>query len=102
MDKDISEHLNECLKELPVWIRKSSVLHLSTLMDDDDINLIKQAHKDDPKTWWAMYHHGWGTNVRNFLRNSVCGDNELPSRNWDDYYIQLVEIALGLREDSHE
>lgn len=60
------------------------------------------------KTWSA--HHGWGTGIRNLLRNEEYGagisDDELPFapyengsyQNWDDYYCQAVEAAVGLRD----
>lgn len=57
-----------------------------------------------PKTMSA--HHGWGTAIRNVLRDAGIGDNQLPAapyengqthQNWDDYYIAAVEAAVGLR-----
>lgn len=56
-------------------------------------------------------HHGFGTWIRNVLRQGVPGargirDEELPPapyadgsqhRNWDDYYVQAIEAAVGLR-----
>jgi hypothetical protein len=32
--------------------------------------------------------------IRNLLRKNVCLDDDLPSGNWDDYYIRLIEKAV--------
>lgn len=95
---DIEEHNRKRLEELPVWIRKSAVLALQDVLSEGDVLAIREDHAKDPRTWWALSHHGWGTGIRNFLRHTVCLDNELPSGNWDDYYIQLVEIYCGIRK----
>lgn len=94
---NIQEHHEHKLKELPEWIRDKGVEYLKGLIPDDDKIQIKMEYEKDNKTWWAMYHHGWGTAIRNSLRDNVCLDDELPSGNWDDYYVPLVEIACGLR-----
>lgn len=62
-----------------------------------------------PATWSA--HHGFGTGIRNLLRNEEYGagikDDELPAapyedgethKNWDDYYVAAIEAAAGLRD----
>lgn len=57
-------------------------------------------------------HHIFGTSIRNLLRNGNFGyrgirDEELPpapyedgslQRNWDDFYVQAIEAAVGLRD----
>lgn len=60
-------------------------------------------------------HHSFGMQIRNLLRDDQYGagilDDDLPEapyedwqyegvgpRNWDDYYIQAIEAAVGLRE----
>lgn len=57
---------------------------------------------------WAPpgWHHGQGMHVRNTLRQGGIADSLLPTlpevygqavSNWDDYYMQVVEAAAGLR-----
>ena len=48
--------------------------------------------------WIAGYHFNWGMAMRNALRDAGFSDDELPDKNWDDYYHQVIEIALGMRE----
>lgn len=38
-------------------------------------------------------HHGWGTAVRNLLREHGFGEKEFGVDNLDDYYVPLVEVA---------
>jgi hypothetical protein len=95
---DIKEILDDLISKCPKWIIKKSVEELQNLLTDEAIETTKMFHSRDPKTWWAIYHHGWGTGMRNYLRDKVCLDDQLPSGNWDDYYIQLIEMTCGIRE----
>jgi|GEM_PF-3059140 len=95
---DISYFLDISLMELDIHIIAEGVNHLRKILDSDTVQQIKMKHEKDPKNWWAFHHHGWGTAIRNSLRDNVCLDDKLPSKNWDDYYIQLVELACGLRK----
>ena len=80
--------------------------HMNTLLPDE--------YQDDleehgwPATMSA--HHGFGTSIRNLLRDPVYGagilDVDLPDapyedgslqRNWDDFYVAVLEAAVGLR-----
>lgn len=97
MEEDYKTH-DEYLRELPDWIVEKSVEYLKSIFTETTKNDIFMYHRRDPKTWWASSHFGWGMRIRNLLRDNVCTDEKLPSGNWDDYYIQVVEIACGLRE----
>lgn len=89
----LSLYLSEC----PSWVIERGINAIRKALGPDDIYLIKQDYENDPETWWTTHHHGWGTGIRNYLRKHVCLDNVLPTGNWDDYYIQIIELALGLR-----
>jgi len=94
--KDISKHHDQELSRLSLEIINVSVDKLRELITIKDASKIREEHKKDPDTWWAAYHHGWGTAIRNYLRDKICLDDQLPSGNWDDYYIRLVEKACGI------
>ena len=73
--EEITQNLNDYLKSCPVWIIEKSVEQLKTILTEEILEQTKNFHKNDPDTWWASYHHGWGTGIRNFLRDKVCLDD---------------------------
>ncbi len=87
----------ENFEKLPKEIADKSIQFLKSFLSDDDVVAIKQEFEKDPNTWWAAAHFSWGMGIRNQLRNNVCLDKDLPTYNWDDYYVILVEKACGLR-----
>jgi hypothetical protein len=92
--------MDEYLKECPDWIVEKAVSYLKTLFTEGVKEDVARLHKQDHENWWASSHFTWGMKIRSFLRENVCLDDKLPSGNWDDYYIQLVEIACGIRNKS--
>jgi hypothetical protein len=58
----------------------------------------RKLYKEDPVHWISPYHFTTGMAIRNLLREKVCRDDQLPSGNFDDYYVQLLEIAAGVRK----
>ena len=62
-----------------------------------DVDIIKEAIKSDPIHWASLYHFNSGMEIRNLLRDKVCLDDVLPSGNWDDYYVCLIECAVGMK-----
>lgn len=100
-DEENIDYYNLRLAELPECVVEKAVKvlqeNLSSEMKLHIFNLVKLS----PLYWTSKFflHHGWGTNIRNLLRNEVCLDEDLPSLwGWDDYYTQLVEIAVGYRK----
>lgn len=79
---------------LPPGQRNRIVRHLQQA---DSFTVVKdkiaEAMAEDPESWAVEYHFGWGMAVRNLLRD-VYADVELPTGNWDDYYIPAVEAAV--------
>lgn len=57
---------------------------------------IKTYAEDDPHTWWANSHLGWGMAIRNKLRDGRFNEAYFGIENLDDIYICLVEEALGI------
>jgi hypothetical protein len=95
---NIKKKMNKDLMNCPVWIIIKSVNFLNGIFDKLDRDGIKRDYENDPETWWAEQHFYWGTNMRNLLRKNVCLDDELPTGNWDDYYVQMIELTVGVRE----
>lgn len=96
--KSITKYHDKTFKELSQNIVEKSIQHLQGFLSEETKKEIRLAYKADPDTWWSLSHFGWGMFIRNSLRDNVCLDDKLPSQNWDDYYVRLVEIACGLKE----
>lgn len=92
-----SEEMKIRLSECPLWIIEKSVSYLKSVFTESLIEDIVRYHKTNPDIWWAKYHFDWGMRIRNLLRDNVCLDNILPSGNWDDYYVQMIELACDVR-----
>lgn len=85
-------------------LRQRAVDHINaitTRSEREEVRRIITAQTKDP--WW---HFTGGMAVRNRLRE-VIKDDELPplpefygtdQSTWDDFYVQCIEAALGLRE----
>lgn len=84
------------LAELPAGVLDTVVAAFQNHHNEKTLQEIRDRWESDPETWWALYHFGWGMSVRNFFRSYVV-DQELPSGNWDDYYIPVIEVAVGVR-----
>jgi hypothetical protein len=87
----------ENFERLPKEIADKSIAFLKSFIQEENKIFIKEEFKKDPDTWWASVHFSWGMYIRNKLRDNVCTDEKLPTLNWDDYYVILVEKALGLK-----
>jgi len=81
------KELNDGVKQRAIRVIREEI---PTIVQDQ----IRMAILSDPDEWSVPYHFGWGMGVRNLLREKGILDNELPSGNWDDYYVAVVEDAL--------
>jgi hypothetical protein len=131
------EWYDERWEAVPPVVRKIAADTLARVISERDKELIRRKHAEHGPHVWVHHlidmsdeeqrvysgvgmatadqttlsgHHGWGTAIRNVLRDEELGagirDEDLPDapyasglthRNWDDYYVQAVEAALGLR-----
>lgn len=94
---NITEHHDKMFEQLPKWIVEESIKYLPTILSQKSMDDIRDEYEKDHDTWWASSHFTWGMYIRNKLRDNVCLDDELPSKNWDDYYVRLIEMACGLK-----
>lgn len=87
------------LNEIPKDVLDKAVSFLRSYLTDKDTQDINKEISEKGLMEWAMpYHFGWGMAIRNLLRTEAdLKDDLLPDGNWDDYYIQCVEIAVGKR-----
>ena len=84
----------ELWAHVPDDLKQRIIDHLnSTDWFVEFIPQIESAVKTNPLTWCVPYHFFWGMSVRNLIRE-VARDDEFPSGNLDDYYVEAVEAAL--------
>lgn len=100
-DEEFNEHHEKCFKELPKEILIKAVDILDKDFSDGDkkflINLYNNTPPETKAQWFIGYHHYDGMAIRNLLRRNGLLDDQLPSGNWDDYYTQCMEVAIGVR-----
>lgn len=77
-------------------IKARAAKHLREALDPVSMKAWKERAQADPEDWMIEDHHFAGTAFRNLLRKEIK-DNELPSGNWDDYYVMAIEAAAGIR-----
>lgn len=96
---------------IPAEQRERIVAFLRERLSEKDLARIREMHAEDPEDWATKapaFFHMWGGGmaIRNLLRELML-DDELPPApypngetysNWDDYYVQALEAAAGVRE----
>jgi hypothetical protein len=94
------DYFNQKLNEIPKDVLSKAVEFLKFSITEEDKDLIREKiDREGLVEWCYNIHHNWGMNIRNALRSEAgLSDSLLPDKNWDDYYIQCVEIAVGKRE----
>ena len=97
-DKEFIEFQNDKFEEIPTDILNKAVELLKNEITEITKKEIREDIKNNPLYWFAPYHFGWGMAIRNLLRDKVCLDDKLPSGNWDDYYVQIIEIVARDRK----
>jgi hypothetical protein len=64
---------------VPSSEKTKAVKYLIDHIPDETLRDVKNAMDQNPKEWWIGHHHGFGTGVRNLLREG--GFEGVPS-NW--------------------
>jgi hypothetical protein len=85
--------------ELSVEIRDTALSILGKYISAESYEMVVEDYQKWGERWWleANIHFHWGRAVRNLLRQQGIPDNQLPSGNWDDYYLPLIEVMAGCR-----
>ena len=97
VDKEFIKFESDRLEMMPTDILNKAIEILAKEINEETKQKIREDIKESPIYWFAPYHFGWGMSIRNLLRDKVCPDDKLPSGNWDDYYVQIIEIVVHKR-----
>lgn len=110
---DLDSHHEAAWDRLPSAQRIQAVKRLQEIIPADVLQEIYEARED------PWFHFSTGMAIRNVLRsdhgldprpkNAPIRDAELPdladlygdqgeARNWDDYYVQVLEACVGKRD----
>ncbi|MEP0874160.1 hypothetical protein NDA01_31170 [Trichocoleus desertorum AS-A10] len=91
-------YLDQKLREIPPGILEKAIAVFQTLPEEFKTE-CRVRHAIEPDTWMNSWHFSVGTQLRNMLRDQGLRDDLLPDKNWHDYYIPVLEVSLGLREE---
>lgn len=93
------EYWESKVREMPKDFLLRAIDFVKKDIDEETQEKIRKAIKSlGTDDWIAGYHFNWGMSMRNRLRDAGFDDKELPDGKWDDYYHQVVEIAVGVRK----
>jgi hypothetical protein len=98
-----------CWSRLPNNLRQRAVAYLQAKCGAEFLQTVREAVEQYGLGEWLPlgWHFDQGMQIRNLLRQ-VIKDRELPlfpewygpevdEGNWDDYYVQCLEAAVGCR-----
>lgn len=107
---DLRKHEDIAWAKLPYNIQCRAVRILREHLSDEYLADIRNMGIEKGVGNWLplFWHHSDGMAIRNLLREHGIRDAELPGLpevydgedyggNWDDYYVQCLEAAVGLR-----
>lgn len=91
-------------------LRDEAVGYLLAELPDELLKEVRSAYRAYGEEWMNRMHEDWdeedrmfytfhfseGMGIRNLLRD-IIKDNQLPSGNWDDYYVEALLRAAGCR-----
>lgn len=88
LDPNIRARAIARCRELPLRL----LIEVKEAIDEFGVEWMQKIHGDTP---YYSFHFYDGMGVRNFLRATIK-DKELPTGNWDDYYVPALECAALL------
>ena len=101
---DFVESRISSYRRLSADVKKRSVAAMrEAIPDGAEKDAIRELIDADPDGWIWEHHFFMGMQARNALRRAGVKDDELPpsisdcnkgDRNWDDYYVGVMEVAL--------
>jgi hypothetical protein len=90
---------DEWFLELDPKFRDGAISVLRVSVAKSIFEEVRQSYAEHGRSWIHAEnaHFGWGMMVRNLLRHHGYLDKLVKTGNLDDYYVQIVEAAAGVR-----
>lgn len=113
-DEQEKREADERLARMPPEILRAAVACIRRHFAVQAFDEIRELHAEHGRGWVHFMtmttirpgvvlprgHLDWGMRVRNLLREHVALDGALPfGHGWEDCYVEVVEVAVGLRPD---
>jgi hypothetical protein len=99
-DQEYEQFHNEKYAELDTRFKIGATKLLSKTLDETTKQEIRDAHAKHGAKWIHSTpggHFFFGMGIRNLLRQNGFTDADAGG-NLDDYYCQLLEVAVGVRQ----
>lgn len=102
-DEELLVYFEEKYNEIPPDVLEKAIKILQDHLLEKDRQVIRDLYKKHGPHMWmrevndGFGHFSFGMAIRNCLRQEGLTDELLPDKNWDDYYISVIEKSLGLR-----
>lgn len=94
VDESLFDYHQRVWAALDPEIRRRSVKYLRSWITVENAEECRAQMQENPGTWMIPHHMFFGMAIRNKLRE-VVRDDDLPTGNWDDYYVAAFEEAIG-------
>lgn len=92
------KYFNDKLAEVPDEVIDAVIEFLEEeLPRQSRWDLCAQWNKDKHK-FGEVGHQTWGKIILRRMRDEGLTDDLVPDANWDDYYLQIIEIFIGVRD----
>ncbi|MDX2215509.1 MAG: hypothetical protein SFY66_19755 [Oculatellaceae cyanobacterium bins.114] len=90
------QYFEDKFREIPPQVLEQAIAVFESLPAEFKTE-CRVRHAIEPDNWISCWHLSVGMQLRNLLRQKGLTDDLLPDKNWDDYYVQVLEVSLGLR-----
>ena len=71
--------------------KKKAVKYLIDHIPSETIEEVAKDMREKGSDWWVLHHHGFGTDVRNLLRE---GGFDWGPIDLDEVWVELIEKAV--------
>jgi len=90
--------------EIPKAVKWKAIRAIRKALPDDVRDaLVRRIREEGTARWWLRFgggHFVWGMCARNVIREAGVTDDMFRTGNLDDYYVPIVEAAVGERKAS--
>jgi hypothetical protein len=99
-----ANYLDRYIAALPEHLLRAYLNFLEAWLSDELRTYIMDAHAAYGEDWPLKnrFYYQAGMEVRSALIQAGYHEAELPEGTWDDYYVPLLEIVVGLRPNPLE